>query len=244
MSLRLTGERQRRITGITSSGIIVPFFAGAEDDDTDQDQNQNGSEGGSGDGSTEGDGGSNGDSGTDGGNGKKLYTEEEVAGFINKMKAADKRASDYEKKINDAELATKSEIEQAKIREQQAQQEAKEAREELKKARIHNKFLASNKYTWHDPETALKLLDLGEVEVADDGAVKGLDNAIKTLADAKPFLLKQTDGDGGDNKQGKATTSTGNKQGSTGNQPAGNKQGKDRDKDRARLLEKYPALNR
>lgn len=236
MSLRLTEERQRRILGITDSGKIIPFIMGSEpgDDDSNDEENQDGSgEGGSGSGG-EGEGGT----GTEGTGVKKIWTDEEVASIINRMKAADKKASDYEKKINDAELATKSEIEQSQIREKQARAEADAAREELKKARIHNKFLAANKVTWHDPETALQLLDLSEVEVGDDGVVKGLEPAIKALSDSKPFLVKASEGDEG----GKGNKNKEGSGGSTGNQPSGNKTGGTRDKDRARLLEKYPQL--
>lgn len=40
-------------------------------------------------------------------------------------------------------------------------------------------------------------VDLAEVQVAEDGTVTGVDNALKTLTKAKPHLVKTTSGGGG-----------------------------------------------
>lgn len=62
---------------------------------------------------------------------------------------------------------------------------------EIQKLRISNAFLASNSHDWADPEDALRLADLSDVEIDDeDGSVHGLKQALDRLAKKKPHLLK------------------------------------------------------
>lgn len=240
MSLRLIGERQSRILGITSTGIIIPVIMGADPDPNKPDDTDN-PEGGSGDG---GDGG-NGDGTGDGGGGDssttpgKVYTEDDIQAVLRRMQAADRAKSAAELKVREFENKNKTELEKAQSDLAEVTAKAEAAEKALLETRIHNKFLASNKYNWHDPETALKLLDLADVEVKEDGSVDGLDKAIESLAKAKPFLVN------GDGKKQEPKNNGGQGGGRpSGSQPPANGGGKDRDKDRARLLEKYPQLSR
>jgi hypothetical protein len=43
---------------------------------------------------------------------------------------------------------------------------------------------------FHDPADAYALADLADVDVADDGKVSGVENALKALAKSKPHLVK------------------------------------------------------
>lgn len=92
---------------------------------------------------------------------------------------------------------------------------------------IRLEFMANTKYAWVNPKDALKLLDLDDVEIGEDGDVEGLDEAIDALAKAKPYLLKSKDGE----DKGKRTGTP------TGTKRKGNP-------DRDKLLSKYPALRR
>lgn len=241
MGQRLMTDRLRRVLGVTASGYLIPVVMGAEPDDPNKRKKDDEEDGGSGAGGDDsGSEGDDGGSGTDDEDltGKSLYTQSDVEKFINRMKAADQRAAKFEKQIKDGELAQKSEVEQARIKLQEAQQEIKAAKEELTKSRIHNAFLASNKYTWHDPEVALKLLDIEDIQIGDDGKVTGVAEAAEALAKAKPFLIKADSGDSGKSKEkpggGKPS----------GSQPPANNSNNTRDKDRAALLQKYPSLGR
>lgn len=73
-------------------------------------------------------------------------------------------------------------------------------------------FLGNAKYTWHNPATALKLLDRTGVEIK-DGEVKGLDKAIDKLAKDEAYLVK-TGGTGG--KQGEQGGGQGQQNNGTG----------------------------
>ncbi len=52
--------------------------------------------------------------------------------------------------------------------------------------------LAATRMNFYDPEDAYRLADLAGVTINDNGAVDGVDAALKALAKAKPHLVKQT----------------------------------------------------
>jgi hypothetical protein len=70
-----------------------------------------------------------------------------------------------------------------------------------KELSIKNAFLADKKHAWRNPDSALKLLDLGEVDIDEDGKITGLDKAIKKLADSDSYLLEPPDENTGLPKQ-------------------------------------------
>lgn len=126
----------------------------------------------------------------------------------------------------------KSEVEKATARVAEFEAKVAEMEAALQKERIQNAFLSSNKYTWHNPERALALVDLSEVSIDDDGSVSGLDKALEKLAKSDPYLIKSTDD----------SAPTG---GSPSGTPAGSGSKKDKGAaDRDKLLAKYPALRR
>lgn len=57
--------------------------------------------------------------------------------------------------------------------------------------RVENAFLtATSDYEWHNPSTALQLLDRSKITVDADGNVQGMKDALKALATSHPYLLK------------------------------------------------------
>ena len=54
----------------------------------------------------------------------------------------------------------------------------------------HAVEIAAGSLNFQDPADALTLADLSTVQVADDGAVTGAAEAVKALADKRPYLLK------------------------------------------------------
>lgn len=107
-----------------------------------------------------------------------------IARFLktqNRMKAADRRANTAEARVAELEPIA------AKVPELEKQVEAEA--EKVKKLRIDNAFLTSD-VEWVDAEAALRLVDLSDVEIKDDGTVKGLKEALEALATAKPYLVK------------------------------------------------------
>lgn len=104
--------------------------------------------------------------------------------------------------------------------------------------RIQLAFVSSTKHQWLDPDAALRLADLSDVEI-DGGKVEGLDDALDALAKAKPYLLKKADDDADDEdeQERRRTRRTGQRTGS-------GRQGSSGSANRDKLVAKYPALRR
>jgi hypothetical protein len=126
----------------------------------------------------------------------------------------------------------KSEVEKATARVAELEAKQAEMETQLQQERIQRAFLASNKYTWHNAERALSLVDLSEVTIDDDGKVTGLDKALEKLAKSDPYLIKATD-EGGSAPKGASGAPAGS--GSKGEKGAA---------DREKLMAKYPALRK
>lgn len=233
MSQRLIQERQRRILGITAAGKVIPVISGSDsmplvdpaaappvvDPVVDPAS-----------GGTIPDPAAAPPAG-------KMYSEAEYLALQKRMQAADQNTATTQARLKEFEDANKSEIEKAQSTAAEALARAEAAESALLQEKVNNAFLISNKHTWHDPETALQLLDQSEITVADDGSVQGVDAAIEALAKKAPFLI---------NAAANITPVPPKPTGTpTGNQPA--KQGKQTDskeEQRKKLLNKYPVLGR
>lgn len=91
------------------------------------------------------------------------------------------------------------------------------------------------KVKFRNPKTALRVLDLDDVEITEDGDVEGLEEAIEALAKSDPYLLEtgKKDDDEEDGKKPRRRAG----------QPTGNRRKKG-NPNRDRLVAKYPALRR
>jgi hypothetical protein len=137
---------------------------------------------------------SNPGTGTQSGTGVTLtdldVARQEAQSYQEKMKAADKRASDYEaqlKQLRDKDLPATEKLQRDY---EAAVQQVETFRETNGKLALENAFLSDNTYEWQNPKRALQLIDRSGVEIGDDGAVKGLKEALKALATSDPYLLK------------------------------------------------------
>lgn len=161
----------------------------------------------------------------------KALNEEKDRHF-KKFQSEKERADDLAAKLKEIEEAGLEEGEKVKRQNEELTATVTTLTEANQLLRLENAFLTDNTYSWHNPKRALKLVDLSEVEIADDGTVKGLDNALKNLAKSDPYLIKAVEKD--DGKPGPKT-------GDTVNPPKNQKQG---EADREKLLQKYPGLRR
>ena len=100
-------------------------------------------------------------------------------------------------KLKEIDDADKSETERLSTKIAELEERTAELIKVNQELSIKNAFLADKKHAWRNPDSALKLLDLGEVEIADDGTITGLDKAIKKLADSDSYLLEPKDEDTG-----------------------------------------------
>lgn len=128
----------------------------------------------------------------------------ELASLRAALKAANAESMTRRKKLDELEAAEEerkaaqlSEVEKAKKAQADAEARARATEERLRTAAIRNAVvLAASKANFYDPEDAFRLADLATVQVADDGAVTGVDDAIKALAKAKAHLVKVASGGG------------------------------------------------
>jgi hypothetical protein len=111
------------------------------------------------------------------------------------------------------------------------EQKYERAQRALEDAAIRTEFLSDTTFKWKNPKAALRLLDLRDVEVDEDGDVLGLEEAIEKLAKDEPYLLAE---------QEEARPRTKRRQ--PVGQPSGTK--RKGNANRAKLIDKYPALRR
>ena len=215
--------------------VVWPIMGAAEGDGGEG--SDGGGDGGTGGSGSEGQGDGGDGQGGDGDKGDEpkggTITQEDYDALKRRMQAADKRASDAEAKIKEHEDAQKDELTKATDRVTELEQENKELSEATTQLRIENEFLASNKYTWHNPKRALSLADLSEVTIEDDGKVVGLDKALDALAKSDAYLLKSE-------KDGEEEPP----EGSSGSGAGSGRKGDKKTVDKEALQKKYPALRR
>lgn len=121
-----------------------------------------------------------------------------------------KRLEAYEKAEEERKKSEMSEAERLKAEKEEASKKAEEASEAAKKAqesanqRIVNTEIRSiaRSLNANDPNDVLTLLDKSVIEIDDEGNVTGVDEAVKALKEAKPWMFKQpigADASGGSN---------------------------------------------
>jgi hypothetical protein len=133
----------------------------------------------------------------------------EIEGYTTNLKSAlvsergisktGKEALAQLKVLQDAEdvrkAAALTEVERAALAKKVAEDKALELQEQLKDERLKSAILAAaSKANFEDPQDAYTLIDRTALEIDANGKVTGVDDALKVLAKAKPYLLTQEGG--------------------------------------------------
>lgn len=184
-----------------------------------------------GEGHDEGDDGDEGGEGKESGKSSQERRDERARERANRLESEN---ANLLKRLKEFEDANKSEIQKAQDDLAAEQKVNQELSDRLQQSRIENAFLADNTFDWHESRVALRLLDLSDVDIKDNGEVVGLAEAIKDLAESHPYLLKAKNKDDAD--KGKKNGPSG---GSTNNSGGGGKE-----PTREQMAAKYPALRR
>jgi hypothetical protein len=160
-----------------------------------------------------------------------------------KMRLADKRAAEAERKLRELEDKDKGELEVTQRKLKEATETNAKLVLQVREQALENAFLSVNEITWHDPSDALTAatrLKLLEGVQDEDGEVDQakLKTALQKLAKAKPHYVKNnTEEDSGSGAgAGKGTTGT-----TTG---SGRKKGTADGPTEQQLRDRYSALRR
>lgn len=226
---------------------VLPVLCGREEDEDNEDKGAGGA--GSGEDNA---GGGNGAGGTGDDKGgsqgdpqKKIAAQDEIIERLSRQReerdAELQELREYREQAENAKLSDKEKIDK-QIEDLTKANESKDAT--LQKLVVNNAFLSANDVTWHDPETALSLIDISDFEIVVDEKTgipaikdkKGFAEAIAKLAESKPYLVKtQSDDDEEDGKPGPRAW-----KGKTGDTPK--PKASEKAAERERLKSKYPAL--
>ncbi len=171
------------------------------------------------------------DAGTSGSAGETV-SKAEFDALMKRMQAADQNRSKAEAELQAIRDKDLPEAEKLQRDFKALQEENAALKENLKKTILNNAFLANSTYKWKDADAALKLADLSEVTIQDDGKVIGLDAALKKLAESKKYLLDDSDADKQNTNSGGAPSMSG---GSTN---------RDKGDGKSKLKKTFPALGR
>lgn len=104
------------------------------------------------------------------------------------LQERDKQLAELKKAAGDSE-ALRKQIEELQAANKKA---AEEYQAKLNDLRIATAVKLAVANEAHDPDIVLSLIDKSRVQLAEDGSVKaGLDDQLKALREAKPFLFKE-----------------------------------------------------
>jgi hypothetical protein len=188
-----------------------PVYLGRGADGTDDDD-EDGSDSGGADDADDDDAGDKDEK--DGKN--KAGAEADAEALRNKIRLADKRAAEAERKLQELTDKDKSALEVAERKLAEAEAKTAELATKLKTKALENAFMAVNEYTWHDPDDAIAAatrLGLLEGVQDDDGEVDQtkLKAALVKLIKAKPHYLKseKSEDDEDETPKGPSGTPTG-----------------------------------
>ena len=110
----------------------------------------------------------------------------EVNDELKKFKEADEKRKTEAKKAEEDNLAKNKEFETLATK---REEEVKQVRAELVETKLQNAVeRAAIKAGAADSETVYKLFDRTNVKVNEDGTISGVEEAVKALLEAKPFL--------------------------------------------------------
>lgn len=227
----LTGKKLGPV-GYVNGRAVWPILGGAEEEE----DPEGGAGGGAGSTNETPLGGetnveSGGEKGAGDPNAKIAALEEEKDRHYNARKQAEEERDDLRGRLKALEDKDKDDSTKLTERVTDLETNLVKSQNANKQLSLENAFLKDNTYQWYDPDDALRLADLSQVDIDKEGNVKGLKDSLEKLAKTKPHLVKPKE------------EQNGSKPPNSGDPAHGHKKKKD-DLDRDALVKKYPALRR
>lgn len=182
----------------SKTGRVYWPILGAADDNDDDDKSEDDDSGDKSEDDNDDDGSKSSEDSKDKSKGddKSKVSQSDLDAVTERMKAADRRAADAEKKLKDIEDAKKDDLTKATDKVTEHETTIKSLQEANDGLRLDNAFALNNSFRWHDPAVVMDLVrKRDDVTIDDDGNVKGMDNALKAIAKDKPYLVKDSEDD-------------------------------------------------
>jgi hypothetical protein len=104
--------------------------------------------------------------------------------------ASDRRAAEIDAQLKQLRDKDLPEAEKLKRDHEEAVKTVEKLTNTNRELALKVAFLGDNTYSWHNPERAMRLIDLSQVTIDDDGAVSGLKDALNALAKSDAYLIK------------------------------------------------------
>lgn len=124
----------------------------------------------------------------------KSRPERQAARYRTRLRAKEKEVETLNARLKALEDKDKPAEEVTKREAAEAKEKADKLSAKLRSQTLELAFFKANTIDWADPADALKLVDLDEVDVDEDGTVdaKALRLALRDLAKRKPHLVKKS----------------------------------------------------
>lgn len=114
----------------------------------------------------------------------------QIAELQKRLSAADRARVSAENKLKKIDREKLDENERIRLERDEALAQVNSLQEAVTQRAIENAFLMNTNVRFHNPATALRLLDRSAISINEDGTVKGMDDAIAALAKSDPYLVK------------------------------------------------------
>ncbi|EIK19555.1 phage scaffolding protein [Staphylococcus aureus] len=135
---------------------------------------------------------------------------EKAESLQQQLDKANKELNNRDKQITDLQKAKDGDNKELKDKLEKYEQENAQYQADMKELKLNNAVKLAVAKEANDANDILAFINKGELELRDDGTVKGLDKEIKTLKESKPYLFAPSKPTGnspqqGDNPTGKPT---------------------------------------
>jgi hypothetical protein len=120
---------------------------------------------------------------------EEVVSKADYEKLLNQLRGNDRQRQELQNQLQQIRDKDLPEAEKLKRDAEAIKAENERLKADLQKRVVENAFLKDNTVKWHDPSAALRLADMSQVVVDDDGTVSGLKKALEDLAKANPWMI-------------------------------------------------------
>ncbi|QDX63432.1 hypothetical protein DRC71_12655 [Staphylococcus pseudintermedius] len=131
---------------------------------------------------------------------------EKVDSLQEQLDKADKELDNRDKQITDLQKAKDGDNQELKDKLEQYKQSNAQYEADMKELKLNNAVKLAVAKEANDANDILAFINKDELELQEDGEVKGLKEAVKLLKESKPYLFAETKPTGSSPKEGKSVT--------------------------------------